>query len=78
MILNLKKLNEYIEYHHFKMDTFESAIKLVTNKSYMASIDLRHAYYSVPISKEHQRFLRFHWKGNCSNTHDYLMGFPPH
>ena len=28
MILNLKELNQYIEYHHFKMDTFESVLKL--------------------------------------------------
>ena len=27
MILNLKNFNENIEYYHFKMDTFESAIK---------------------------------------------------
>ncbi|VDI80889.1 Hypothetical predicted protein [Mytilus galloprovincialis] len=45
------------------MDTFESAIKLVTSKSFMASIDLRHAYYSVPIAEEHQKFLRFYWNG---------------
>lgn len=30
VILNLKELNKYIPYHHFKMDSFESAIKLVT------------------------------------------------
>jgi hypothetical protein len=30
MILNLKKLNEGVQYHHFKMDTLASAIKLVT------------------------------------------------
>ena len=29
MIINLKELNEYIETHHFKMDTFESALKLI-------------------------------------------------
>ena len=29
MILNLKELNENIVYHHFKMETFESALKLV-------------------------------------------------
>lgn len=63
MILNLKKLNEFVEYHHFKMDTFESSLKLITENTYMASIDLRHAYYSVPIAQEHQRFLRFQWKG---------------
>ena len=27
----------------------------------MANVDLRHAYYSVPIAKEHQNFLRFSW-----------------
>ena len=28
-ILNLKQLNEYVEYCHFKMDTLEAAIKLI-------------------------------------------------
>ena len=30
----------------------------------MASIDLRHAYYSVPIQKEYRKYLRFKWKAN--------------
>ena len=30
----------------------------------MASIDLRDAYYSVPIAKEHQKYLKFTWQGN--------------
>lgn len=63
MILNLKKLNEHVEYHHFKMDTLETALKLINKNTYMASIDLRHAYYSVPIAEEHQKYLRFEWKG---------------
>lgn len=63
LILNLKKLNKSVEYHHFKMDTFENTIKIITKKCYMASIDLRHAYYSVPVATEHQKFLRFQWKG---------------
>ena len=49
MILNLKELNKSVEYHHFKMDTFEIALNLVKPNCYMASIDLRHAYYSVPV-----------------------------
>ena len=59
MILNLKQLNQNIEYHHFKMDTFESALKLIKPNCFMASVDLRHAYYSVPVAKEHQIKLRF-------------------
>lgn len=59
MILNLKQLNQYVEYHHFKMESFESALKLVKPGMYFASVDLRHAYYSVPIAEEHQVKLRF-------------------
>ena len=62
MILNLKELNKSVEYQHFKMDTFESTLKLVKQGNYMASIDLRHAYYSVPIAEEQQKLLRFQWK----------------
>lgn len=40
LILNLKNLNE-----HFKMDTLQSAVRLITQNCYMASVDLRDAYY---------------------------------
>ena len=30
---------------------------------YMASVDLRDAYYSVPIDEEYRKFLRFSWRG---------------
>lgn len=62
MILNLKDLNFDIVYHHFKMETFETALKLIKPNCYMASIDIRHAYYSVPIAHEHRKFLCFKWK----------------
>ena len=47
MILNLKNLNESIQYHHFKMETFESALKLVKQNMFFASIDVRYGYYIV-------------------------------
>lgn len=62
MILNLKDLNKHVSYHHFKMDTFESALKLINKDDQMCSVDLRHAYYTVPIADEHQKYLRFLWK----------------
>ena len=47
LILNLKPLNPYVEYFHFKMTTLTSALELITPNCYMASIDLSDAYYSV-------------------------------
>ena len=63
MILNLKGVNSEITYHHFKMDTLQVALKLVTPFCFMSSIDLKDAYYSVPIVKHHRKFLRFSWRG---------------
>ena len=63
MILNLKTFNENIDFHHFKMDTFESALKLIRPGCFMASVDLRHAYYSIFVAKEDQIKLRFVFKG---------------
>lgn len=63
MILNLKGLNKYVEKHHFKMDTLWSAVRLMTPNCFMASLDLKDAYYSVPIAEEHRKYLRFYWQG---------------
>ena len=62
LILNLKDLNQDIVYRHFKMETFETALKLIKPNCFMASIDIRHAYYCVPIAKEHRKYLCFQWK----------------
>ena len=61
--LDLKKLNESITYHHFKMDTFETALKLIKPNCFMASVDLRHAYYSIKMAESHQIKLRFVFSG---------------
>ena len=49
IILNLKKLNESMDYQHFKMETLNHALQLMTQGCYMASIDLKDAYYSIPV-----------------------------
>ena len=63
MILNLKNLNQKVEYHHFKMDTLKNAIALVTKNCWFASLDLKDAYYSVHVNESSQQYLKFVWKG---------------
>ena len=63
MVLNLKSLNTFVTYHHFTMDTVWTAINMMKLNSLMASIELKDAYYSVPICQDHQKFLKFSWKG---------------
>jgi len=63
LILNLKKLNEFMPYVHFKMDTIEKVLKLVVKNCYFAKIDIKDAYYSVKIAKEFQKYLKFIYSG---------------
>ena len=39
---------------------------------YMASVDLKDAYYSVPMSIHAQKYLKFTWQGNLYQ----LMAYP--
>ena len=62
LILNLKQFNTNVVHHHFKMDSIQAIVKLVTPNCFMASLDLKDAYYSLPIKKAHRKFLRFFWR----------------
>ena len=61
-IINLRGLNKFVKYKHFKMETIRSALHLIRPDCFMASIDLKDAYFSIPIAKEHRKFLRFIWQ----------------
>ena len=45
------------------METLNTALKLIGEGCFMASIDLKDTYYSVPIYEEHKTLLQFKWKG---------------
>ena len=51
LILNLKELNEFVKYEHFKMDDIKIIINMVIRNCFMATIDLKVAYYNVTISR---------------------------
>ncbi len=65
VIFNLSDLNEFIKTEHFKMDTVKFAIELMTKNCYFASIDYKHAYYSVSILEADRKYFRFMWKGKA-------------
>ena len=62
MTLNLKSFNTHVTNHHFKMDIW-TVIRMMKPGCYMASRDLKDAYYSVPRRSTDQKFLKFEWKG---------------
>jgi len=62
-ILNLKFFNRSVRKRKFKMETLKSIIAAVSPRQWLASIDLKDAYFHVPIAQCHHKYLRFHWLG---------------
>ncbi|CAB4027168.1 Hypothetical predicted protein [Paramuricea clavata] len=56
------------------MGTVWTAISLMKPGCYMASIDLKDAYYCVPVDQEHQKYLKFMWKGTLYQYTCYPNG----
>lgn len=59
LILNLKNLNRFITTKHFKLEDGRTVTKLMNQNCFMASLDLKDAYYLVPMHRSSQRYLRF-------------------
>lgn len=62
-IINLKDLNQFIDPPHFKMEDGRTVTKLVSQDCYMASLDLKDAYYLIPIDELDRKYLRFTFNG---------------
>lgn len=69
-ILNLKKLNEFIDPPHFKMEDLKTAIRLISPRCFMTSIDLEDAYTLISVHPDFRKYLRFQFGGQLfeSNT----------
>ena len=58
-ILNLKYLNEEYFTYHFKMERIKQVIHMTTPNCYLASLDIKDAFYTVPIYEQHKKYLKF-------------------
>lgn len=45
------------------MDSLSTITRLVTQNCYMASVEMKDAYFSIPIRSSDRKFLRFIWEG---------------
>ena len=57
-----RKLNESVEHKRFKMETLATIIQFIRPNTYMAKLDIKDAYYSIPIYEPHQKLLKFEYK----------------
>ena len=61
-IIDLSPLNKMITLTKFRMETPQSVLASLSKNDWMTSIDLKDAYFHVPIHKKSRRYLRFAWE----------------
>ena len=61
-VINLRKLNEFVSYHHFKQENLKFVLDIIQKNDYLTSIDLTDAYFSISIHEEFRKYLRFSWR----------------
>lgn len=62
VILNLKELNQFLKYEHFKMEHLSQVLNLVYPLDWFCSIDLKDAYFAILVAPHHRKYLKFYWK----------------
>ena len=64
-ILNLKPINGLVVSPSFKMETLTSVVRGLCRGDWMASLDLKDAYFHIPIHPDCRKFLRFCIQDQC-------------
>lgn len=75
VILNLKSLNQNCEYSHFKMESFTDAVYMVRENAWFASLDIKDAYYTLPLSITSRKFFKFYFRDNLYQFNALVQGY---
>ena len=62
-VIDLSHLNEFVQLTPFKMETVASVLLSVREGDFLASLDLKDAYFQIPIHRSSRKLLRFTSEG---------------
>ena len=76
-MINLKKLNKFLAREHFKMEHILTILPLLHEGCFMKSLDLKDAYFSVPMNDSDRKYLPFCGVTCCMNFNVCVLGLVP-
>jgi len=62
-VSNLRPLNQFIQPRHFKMESLKSLPSLLREGDWMTSLDIRDAFFHIPLHPDQKDLFRFRWDG---------------
>jgi len=64
-IINLKALNQFVQKQHFKMEGIHNLKHLLQPGDWLGKVDLKDAFFTIPIHAHHRKYLRFMFQGKA-------------
>ena len=75
-ILNMKTLNKkFVEKIHHKLESLKTCLNLMEAGCFMASIDLKNAFHTIPVASAYTKFLKFEFENTLYKFLVLPMGF---
>ena len=62
-VIDLSHLNDFVQLTSFKMETVASVLLSLREGDFLASLDLKDAYFQIPIHRSSRKLLRFMSEG---------------
>ena len=73
-VIDLSHLNEFVQLTPFKMETVTSVLLSVREGDFLASLDLKDAYFQIPIHRSSRKLLRFTSEGTVYQSQVLCFG----
>jgi hypothetical protein len=61
-VFKLKTLNKYVHTEKFKLESLDLLKTMLKPNDFLMKLDLKDAYYLVPVAVKHRKNLRFHFQ----------------
>ena len=58
-VINLKMLNQFIPFLHFKLEGLSQLKHIIQEGDWMCKLDLKDAYFSVPLDRNSRKFVQW-------------------
>ena len=67
-VLYLRPLNNFVPNETFKMEGIHLLKDFLKHNYFMTKLDMRDAYYSIPVDKQSRRYLQIFLKENSISS----------
>ena len=75
--INLKDLNIFTPCKHFKMERLHLLKEILERGHYLCNLDLKDAYFCVPLNKQPRKYVRFEREGSLYESLCLCFGHGP-